>query len=536
MGMLTLRPHPKLIGASKERVKQVYEAEIEKIPLSKILRDIIMVGKQCGQDVDADGFAIEPNGEVAVSLPAMAHIASVALRLASEKGFKIDKGDEYVKPHKIKNTLDESFKYILPLCLIYNSFPAMKFDKTIFDNTAYRKLQLISPIVFAIERYTITLRHLMARCAAWYRGIPSKYNIRIPTDVDEYILNQYGINGEELIVGNLSLYAAGMNNHVIVKEIFRDIRNPEDHPARKLLRYSKTIADYKHDTIVKMSLAGDSIHNATASLIKYPIVNIADELWSIPIPRLLLNTLVETIHWNLYDHFLEVSGNTTNSYTKWFGKVFETYVVELMKSSFTRKMQSEYIYNEKDKSPDLMEIHTDKALLVEVKARRPSLIVRRFDSPDAVAKVEEFIKETLGQVVNFIDKHCNDGDAGKPHFRGIRDYIVIVVTPEWWPVNPLIEIGFADSIIKKCLDDNSHINSIRPYFVPVTDLEIIPRLKGHQFAYNLFDAYLKSNLFPNSSFSDYIKLKSGINDQLINPYVADQFDSGFKICEGYFNG
>lgn len=532
--MSETRPDPNLLNKNESEIIGILNTKLQEYPLAKLLRDISVVATKCGHDIDGTGHVTETNGEVVITLAAMAHIISLSLTHSSKRNLIFKISDQYITPHRITNTVDECLKPVFPLCLTFNSIQISHQDA--FDKKRDKFLQILMPLNNAQERFSITPRQLIARCQAWFAHIPQIHSCPMPIAIDKFIAETYGAGKETLAAAAIGLYAASHKYHIITPETFQNIDNAHTHPAKQLLKYALPISSYNHVTVEEMKSLPDKIQTlplSTPMLVEFPIIQLGENLWSIPIPRLILNTLVETIHWKIFDHCFKTEERADNSYMNWFGTVFEWYVRNILMSSFTRKMIGEYEYNDHDKAPDLMELHTNRALLVEVKARRPRFDIKQFQSIEAATLVQNFIlNDTLDQVLKFLKRHCNDNTGTNPKLGGVKEYIILVVTPEMWPANQYVESGLVKDKISKFISEHPQIKCIRLCYVAVSDIEIIPKLKGHHFAYDLIDSYLTSDFYPSSSLGDFIRLKSILkNMSLSNPYVNEQFKAAFATCK-----
>lgn len=82
-----------------------------------------------------------------------------------------------------------------------------------------------------------------------------------------------------------------------------------------------------------------------------------------------------------------------------------------------------------------------------------------------------------------------------------------------------------------CKLKNPHIQNIKICFLSITDLERIPRIPGHVFAYDLLNNYITSDYYPYRSFADYVRERSGVKaEAFVNPYVRSEAEKGTDFC------
>lgn len=536
----TFRPHPKLVGQNEAEVMDALRKKIQSVSLLKLLRDTnIVVRGGCGPKIDEVGYAKEGD-EVVVSLHGLSYILSLALRLHNDK---IISGNDlpYLTPHKIQDTKVECLLDIYNLCLHFNSFPIEDDISNDLGNEENR-LKIFSPISAVQERFSTPQMQFLSRCKSWFEDIPKlpgKYSI--PDEVKTGIELLFDVPVSDFASATFILYTAAIYNHGITPETFTHLNSAGIHSSyRLLMKIGTPISEYIFTSVEDGLGLNSPIMHQSPILIRKPIIKIKDGLWSIPIPRLILNKMVEGAYWDLFDYFHEKYENVNNPYTTWFGHVFEKYVASVMTASFTRKMREEVVYSEQDKSPDLLEVHIDRAILIEAKSRRPNLRSKLIYDRESVNKLKGFASEVVDQVLRFIGRHCNDSDGVV--FSSVKDYIVLAVTPEAWLVNGFVAQGLFDVAIEAVCRKYSHVKSIRILFLPVSDLEIVPKLAGHLFAYDLFDRYLSSKYYPYRSFSDFMRLGSGISLATRNPYVEGQgrqsmeiARQSLRISEGFVN-
>jgi len=105
-------------------------------------------------------------------------------------------------------------------------------------------------------------------------------------------------------------------------------------------------------------------------LIRYPIIEIENDLFVIPVFEQLIDTISNNLYFLLLESFSKISKTESGKFLTEFGTVLENYVLELAKQQFGAKKIVDANKIVKDKSKDRCEaviFYNERALAIEVK-------------------------------------------------------------------------------------------------------------------------------------------------------------------------
>lgn len=135
----------------------------------------------------------------------------------------------------------------------------------------------------------------------------------------------------------------------------------------------------RRETAGLIDLRGD--HWAFNPLQSYPMIRVAgsDSLYVVPVPRLLLERLIEAPYYIL----LEADGET---FTGPFGYLFEAYVGAILQPYTNARLQPEITYGN-EKSSDWLVVDDDAVALLECKTGRLNKAAKTVAPVEDVAAV-----------------------------------------------------------------------------------------------------------------------------------------------------
>lgn len=127
-----------------------------------------------------------------------------------------------------------------------------------------------------------------------------------------------------------------------------------------------------------------------------------EEAYVVPFPRGLYNHLEETFYWKCFDHFKAIEKRGDNSFSNWYGNIFEAYCFKLLKSIASSKFESlKNMESLQIPSPDACEILNDTAILFEFKARRLHRKFLQIYSQESEKHMFKVAKEFIDQLCRF---------------------------------------------------------------------------------------------------------------------------------------
>ncbi len=468
------------------------------------------------RDVEFGGKSIEADRETTITLNSLAVTGSIAL--AELKSIE--------QPLKNSNDKLSAFKQLCYCSLCYNdetsTGPATETDeKSIISNG-------LVPSKYTQAKYRVPPKFHLSRIYSWYCNIPDVKQLSIPPELDQYTVNEYGVGMKDFAQCIFLLWALSETRMPLIwSGSFKNIGNWVGSPTQQFLeKYSRRISDYTEIWALKPSTP--DIQSGIPLLCAYPIVNLGEGIYSLPIPKLLYTHVEDMFYWKCFDYFKKKEGHADNTFTNWFGKIFEEYCLELLSSISKGKYFHDLRHLQDSKTPslDAAEILPDVATFFEFKNRRLHRENSLLWSSESESKSKAIGDEVVEQILRFSRILPSHQELFNAKIKRVQ---FVVVTPYHLNINPFIQqAGWYKDALQSIQQTLSLSTPPELLFINQFDLEEWGkgRKTGGIKLGNYISEYLKSTHYPYVDFVDWI---GDAHPYLsCNPAVDKNLESVFK--------
>lgn len=476
------------------------------------------------QDLEFGGYLPEADKQVTLTLNSLAVTASIAL-------------SEY-STTTITNKLCTSLNLkpvslqLLYCSLCHNDETNMgdatsPDEKSVISNT-------LAPSKYNQAKYRVPPKFHLSRIYSWYCKPPSPRQPAAPIELEKFVQQEYGIGIKELAQCILLLWTISeMRIPLIWPGVFRNIANWTGSPAQVFLdKFSLSLQKYSNPWALAPSTK--DIQSGIPSLSISPIVNLGNSVYSVPIPKLLYTHLEDTFYWKCFDYFKNTEGRPDNTFTNWFGKIFEEYCMELLSAIAKKKYFRDLRYLEDLGLPslDAAEILPDSATFFEFKNRR---LYRKHSvqwTSESEDQLKSFGSTIIKQLVSFANALPSRSELWHNKIKKMR---FVVITPYHLNINPFIQqAGWFKSEMQSIQTALSLSETPQLLFLNQFDLEEWGKgQKGAGIRLNNFVIeYINSAAYPYLDFMDWlIKEHPGLG---CNPAVDANLERLSKELENKY--
>ncbi len=450
------------------------------------------------------GFQIDKDNQITISLNSLAVIASHALSIYAANP----------TPIKWQNSLEtkEIIKKLLFCALCYNDEtnmgdPVSRNEETVVSN-------VLVPTKYNQAKFRVPPKFQLCRIYSWYCDIEASAPLDVPSDLDAFVQEEYGVTLSNLGHCVLFLWAVGeLRNPFIWSQVFCNISNWTGSSAQIFLdKFAHDINKYSSPWTLRPE--SPDIQSGIPMLYSHPVIHIGkigdDDIYCVPVRKLLLIHMEDTFYWKCFDYFKnKEKGKAANTFTNWFGKVFEEYCIKLLRGIAENKFLKDLRYLEKESKPslDAAEILPNSATFFEFKNRR---LLRKHNISWTASSEHELKQRAMpiiSQVVDFAETLKNRTELWNPNIRQVR---FVIVTPYHWNINVFIchSGWFHDEMCKvKIILGLQKIPEL--LFLNILDLEGWGKGNGTKgiILNNYLNEYMQSNEYPYLDFFDWITQK-----------------------------
>ena len=476
------------------------------------------------RNIEFGGFRVESSKQVTLSLNSLAVTASIAL--AEHSNVPIDS-------HLNCSRDLGPIKMQLCYCsLCYND------ETNMGDTTAKDEKSVISnvsvPSKYNQAKYRVPPKFHLSRIYSWYCKLPSSTQLPVPTELNKFVLQEYGVETKDLAQCIFLLWSiSDMKIPLIWPGEFRNVNNWSGSPAQLFLdKFSRPVGNYSNPWALTPST--QDIQSGIPSLSFYPIVNLGNSVYSVPIPKLLYTHLEDTFYWKCFDYFKNLDGRADNTFTNWFGKIFEEYCIGLISGIAKKKYFRDLRYLEDLGLPslDAAEILPDSATFFEFKNRRLHRKNSVLWTNDSEKQSESFGREIVEQLVKFAKALPSRTELWDIRIKKAR---FVVITPYHLNINPYIQqAGWFNNEMQSIQTALNLPKAPQLLFLNQFDLEEWGKGRkeaGIKLA-NYIAEYMDSSAYPYLDFADWLtKAHPGLG---CNPTVDANLETLFKeLAKGY---
>lgn len=475
-------------------------------------------------EVEFYGYKLNPDKSVTVSNGALASIISIVLSNSAKSKVNPELSTRLVGMDLLAPVLDSA--------VCHNDDtdygPPEKTDDL------HRALHSYVPTIYTQEKLSTPLRNLLTRAASWYSIIPSEEvaTCTPPEALDQYVQKEYGTSLTELGGCIPFFWAASEARSLFLwRHTFSNISNWASSPHKRFLDKISTTINSFGDPWVKEPSVPDLLPLRIPRILETPSILMGqfegEPYYALPFPRALFNHFEETFYWKCFDHFKKLEGRATNTFSNWFGKVFEQYIYKLLAAVGTKKFRDlRELERLSIPAPDAMENLGYLVTFFEFKARRIHRKHLLYWGRESEEQLLEFSAEIIDQLLRFATRW----QQMKQH--PLRDIFArkakvqfVIVTPGVFPINPYLknEKWFAAELekIRELLGLRKTPTII---FVGPEDVEVISRKKRKGVALGpQFSRFRRKAKDPYLSFAQWC-LRGGGRYGLQNPVITQVLD------------
>ena len=493
---------------------------MNRIPVVNFLHYVSNLG--ANDEIDSKGYVVR-NGEIVYSIHGLATVISIYLANIHSSPKTI--------AYYLKNEKRDRLNVFESL-LFYNSSTDPRKD---LDNSYFERFhQIAVPTFYLQEKLKTSGYKLLVRPAALLAYLPSSdESLAPPKPLSDYVVQRYGVELCDLPHCLFSLWAAtnSTGNEFIWEHTFVNIHSWKSTVLKRFLeRNALSIEGYK-EVFANSAVSSYNIQANIPVLFANPILRVGEGVYSIPIPKLLFLYFEEHFYWDCFDYFKKINNQADNDFTRWYGKVFEEYCWQILKSVSNGAI-SDLRSLEKDSipGPDCAEITSSSTTFFEFKVRRPKredLISWGKDSKESLKK---YLRDDhVDQFLRFSAKYKSLGQSHPlfPELSKTRRVQFVVITPisiyvntyiqkEKWFETELAEIGRNLGLKKP----------VQLIYGSVEDLESISKKGAGVYPGIMWKQYVSSaDFFPMLSFNEW-HLSHGKRDGE-NPYLGKTIEQIF---------
>jgi hypothetical protein len=483
------------------------------------------------------GALSNKDGRVAIHNPALAAIASLGLSAHSKSPHAIADNFEYRK------TLDD----IYAACLCFND----ESDKPIRLNTREqldRWLAVLAPTMYLQEKWHSPLKNLFVRLAAWFTYIPvDNPSCKADSKLAEFVIAEYGVSLSDIGQCALLLWSAWqLKTPLLRSSTFKNIKDWENSCFNKFLaHFARPLSEFTSPWS-KLAPATGQLAARIPIILEHPVVLLEDSkrgpTYVACFPRAVFNHFEDFFYWKCFNHFRDIEKKSSNSFSTWFGGVFEQYGLNLLKGVGKHHTIHDLRAWQQLKipGPDAAEILSDSITFFEFKIRRMRRETLLSWTEQSIEDALSLAKLFVTQIVNFA-KHYSRNKSVHP----LRDQLghakkkvtFVCITPIIIPINGYVKTkGWFDAEMHevqkflglKCLPEIA--------FGGIRDLEVLHRRsKTGTFIGNIWRSYIKSDLCPYETFYDWnLRKNRRFATNATNPYLSEVLDRAMGDIEKLF--
>jgi hypothetical protein len=492
-------------------------------------------------DLDVGGYIQPMSGQpVVVTNNALAAIVSIALSMYSKvTPFPV----ELCVRTPLKGTTDVA---MAKAAVCVNDDFQPHYDKT--NNETKTFLRIWGPNLYLQERLSCVIRNLMARANALFALLPnSQPGCSAPLLLDQFVSDRYGITTQEIATALFAFWAAtqGSGDWLLWDATFANIPGwPNNYLGRFLEKFAVRFPDFGEPWKAEPTMP-DRIALRIPKILETPIIEIGNlegrPIYALPFRRALFHYFEESFYWACFDHFRDLEKHSDNTFSNWFGKVFEAYCHQLLAAVGTTHYSSlKFLEQSNIAGPDGWEDTAESTTFFEFKARR----IRRQHCLEGNEKSEKAIYEVAKDIVDGYVRFAEQWDRNPAHplkkARGAfaKHVSFVAITPSQFPINPMIEkCGWFHDEIKKIQVLLKLKNPPKLLFGSVKDLEGIPRTRANgTFIGNLWKQFSKDEDRELLTLYEWLmKKRRGIVSSCgINPYLSSIIDQTAREAQKLF--
>ena len=151
-------------------------------------------------------------------------------------------------------------------------------------------------------------------------------------DYNNQIITAIGMSIKDIYVTLLSILIVYQNQRKTYFKkgalIHPEIKCLTEENAVNFLSYfSRTPDEYKYEA--KKEKIYENSFNKFKYLIRYPIIDLGDDLYIIPVFEQLIDTVANNLYFLLLEHFQGISKKSSKTFLDDFGTILENYVLDL---------------------------------------------------------------------------------------------------------------------------------------------------------------------------------------------------------------
>jgi len=380
------------------------------------------------KDVEFGGFKVDNQQKVTISLNSLVVTASYALSIQANK------------PHTIAwpdtDHINNAKETVIACSLCYNDEANMGMAYS--DDKENVLANALVPTKYNQAKFIVPPKFHISRIYEWYCTPKAS----VPKELNDFVNQTYGIPLSEIGHCIMLLWIVGeLKNPFLQPSIFRNITNWSGSSTEVFLRNFVTEIDQYKRPWTQEPTCND-IQSGLPILYRYPLVHLGqienEEVYSIPVPKLLFTHMEDTFYWMCFDYFKnKENGRPDNTFTIWFGKAFEEYGIKLLRKIAKEKFFKDlrYLGNENKPSLDAAEILHETATFFEFKNRRLTRQNCLKWNKTSEADMKEAGEKIVQQIVKFSASLKSNSNIWTPN---IKKMSFIVVTPYHWHINTFI--------------------------------------------------------------------------------------------------
>lgn len=448
------------------------------------------------RDLEFGGHLVESDKQVTLSLNSLAVTASIALSAHSSTPIS--------SALRTSLNLKTIRMHLLYCSLCYNDETNMgeataSDEKSVISNT-------LAPSKYNQAKYRVPPKFHLSRVYSWYCKPTSPRQPSVPIELDKFVQQEYGVGINELAHCILLLWAVSdMKIPLIWPGVFQNIKNWPGSPAQLFLdKFSMPVEGYSRPWALAPSTK--DIQSGIPSLIAAPIISLGNSVYCVPIPKLLYTHIEDTFYWKCFDHFRRIEGRPDNTFTNWFGKIFEEYAIGLLlgiaKNIYFRDLR--YLEDLGVPSLDAAEILPDSATFFEFKNRRLYREHSVLWTSESEKQSESFGGEIVDQLVRFAKVLPSRSELWNARIKKVR---FVVITPYHLNINPFIQqAGWFKNKIQS-IQTALNLSEV-PQLIFLNQFDLEEWGKGGKEAGvklgNYITEYMESSAYPYLDFADWL--------------------------------
>ncbi|QSZ41367.1 hypothetical protein GJV85_04350 [Sulfurimonas aquatica] len=300
---------------------------------------------------------------------------------------------------------------------------------------------------------------------------------------DSQVVSAIGISIKDIYVILLALSVVYQKKKKIYLKkdalIHPEIESLSKDKIIKFLAYfSRTSVQYKAEA--KQEKIYENSFGKFKYLIRYPIIELEEDLYIVPVFEQLLDTLSNNLYFLLLEHFHNISKKSSKKFLDNFGNILEKYVLDLAGDVFEAKniiRADDIVPNANELRCEVVAYDNNKALAIEVKKmnfKRDAIIdIDKIHIDDVLEKHLVKAFKQIENTLNYVDKEVQYGiivvpdimlslssmiDYMKVRFKGTAKFDdgIFICTLSWYEALMANKVDIVFDILNKAFEREFH--------------------------------------------------------------------------------